>query len=52
MTARTLVFFYFCFSFDPDLLLQLGVLVIIFRRLLSLVVVGGDLGAYKTENSP
>jgi hypothetical protein len=46
-----MVFFYFFFSFNLDLL-QIGVLVIIFRRLLALVIVGGDHGASKTENSP
>jgi hypothetical protein len=47
-----LVFFYFFFSLNPDLLLQLGVLVIIFQRLLALIVVGEDHGASKTKNSP
>ena len=49
---RTRAFFYFLFSFTLDLLLHLGILGIIFQRLLALVVVGGDHGASKTKNNP
>jgi hypothetical protein len=52
MKARALVFFYFFFSFNLDLLFLLGVLVIIFRRRIPHVIVGGGHGPSKTENSP
>jgi hypothetical protein len=51
-SARTLFFYYFFFlGFTLDLFLQLGVLVIIFRRRLLLVGACGGHDASKTENN-
>jgi hypothetical protein len=47
-----LVFFYFFFSFNLDLLVQLGVLVIIFRRLLALSLLVETMVPLKLRTTP
>ena len=45
------VFLHFSFIFALDFLLQLGVLSLVFQRLLALVVVVGDHGASKSKKN-
>jgi hypothetical protein len=47
-----LVFFYFFFSFNLDLLLQLGVFMIIFRRLLALSLLAETMVPLKLRTTP